>query len=181
MVSTRGRQSATIHSEAAKATRNGTSAANVITTGSRPQKRRRSTSLNGDRLSPTTKRQNVSISSSRRKAHASAASLPRSTRQQAAPFINEYVQQRVEAAGPSISTRDTFQSLAPHTATQLSYPNSGSAIAGLGDFGGLTNMNYASQGYDEMGTVDTSSFLPQGASIHVKIQSLPVLDNLVMS
>lgn len=36
----------------------------------------------------------------------------------------------------------------------------------------------ASQGYEEMGTVDTASFLPQGADLHLKTQSLPVLDNL---
>jgi len=39
----------------------------------------------------------------------------------------------------------------------------------------------ASQGYDEMGTVDTASLLPQGADLHLKTQSLPVLDNLVSS
>ena len=39
--------------------------------------------------------------------------------------------------------------------------------------------HYASQSYNEMGTVDTESFLPLGASLHLKTQSLPILDNLV--
>ena len=39
--------------------------------------------------------------------------------------------------------------------------------------------HYAAQGYNEMGIVDTESFLPLGASLHLKTQSLPILDNLV--
>ena len=35
------------------------------------------------------------------------------------------------------------------------------------------------QRYGEMGYVDTESFLPLGASLHLKVQCLPILDNLV--
>lgn len=33
--------------------------------------------------------------------------------------------------------------------------------------------------YSEMGYVDTESFVPLGASLHLKVQCLPILDNLV--
>lgn len=33
--------------------------------------------------------------------------------------------------------------------------------------------------YGEMGYVDTESFVPLGASLHLKVQCLPILDNLV--
>ena len=33
--------------------------------------------------------------------------------------------------------------------------------------------------YSEMGYVDTESYLPLGASMHLKTQCLPILDNLV--
>ena len=35
------------------------------------------------------------------------------------------------------------------------------------------------QRYGEMDYVDTESFLPLGASLHLKVQCLPILDNLV--
>ena len=35
------------------------------------------------------------------------------------------------------------------------------------------------RGYDEMGFVDTESLPTLGASLHLKTQSLPILDNLV--
>ena len=37
----------------------------------------------------------------------------------------------------------------------------------------------ASQGYAAMGMVDTESYSQLGASLHLKLQSLPILDNLV--
>lgn len=54
-----------------------------------------------------------------------------------------------------------------------------SIIADIVDHGETVDRNYASQGYDAMGTVDTDSFHHLGASVHLKTQSLPVLDNLV--
>ncbi len=45
--------------------------------------------------------------------------------------------------------------------------------------GGQAANEYSSQGYDEIGMIDTASFLPEEAGVHLRIQSLPVLDNLV--
>ena len=41
--------------------------------------------------------------------------------------------------------------------------------------------HFAAKGLNQLGIVDTESFLPLGASAHLKIQSLPILDNLVGS
>lgn len=43
----------------------------------------------------------------------------------------------------------------------------------------IVDSHYTSQGYDAMGTVDTESFHQLGANLHLKSQSLPILDNLV--
>ena len=47
------------------------------------------------------------------------------------------------------------------------------------DHGETVDHHYATQGYDDMGMVDTESFVSLGASLHLKTQSLPILDNLV--
>jgi hypothetical protein len=47
------------------------------------------------------------------------------------------------------------------------------------DHGETADGQNISQGYDTMGTVDTESFHQLGANLHLKIQSLPILDNLV--
>ena len=93
--------------------------------------------------------------------------------------MSDIVQRSIQT--PSIpATPETFLSTpAPQTTSSAVDSDSSTLMTDLGPFAGLTNVNYASQGYDEMGMVNTSSFLPQGASLHVKIQSLPVLDNLV--
>ena len=58
-------------------------------------------------------------------------------------------------------------------------PDLAAVIARIIDHGEHIDNHYAAQGYDNMGIVDTESFLPLGASLHLKTQSLPILDNLV--
>ena len=67
------------------------------------------------------------------------------------------------------------QRSAPESATQ----DFNNIIADIISHGETVDSHYASQGYDAMGTVDTESFTKLGASLHLKTQSLPILDNLV--
>ena len=173
MVSTRGRQPTTTITEPEK------NSSNDLGTDSRPRKRRRNISPKVDRLSPTAKRQEVPVSSPRSSSHLTAKASYRSTRQQVGTPTDAPVQPHVPAPGSSLAASEAFSSPPPQTDLPLSLSDSRNTTVGRGDYTGLPNTNYASQGYIEMGTVDTSSFLPQGAGIHVKIQSLPVLDNLV--
>jgi hypothetical protein len=71
---------------------------------------------------------------------------------------------------PKPRERPSYASVAPDLAA---------VIARIIDHGEHIDNHYAAQGYDDMGMVDTESFLPLGASLHLKTQSLPILDNLV--
>lgn len=52
-------------------------------------------------------------------------------------------------------------------------------ITDIINHGETVESHYASQGYAAMGMVDTESYSQLGASLHLKLQSLPILDNLV--
>ena len=52
-------------------------------------------------------------------------------------------------------------------------------IADIINHGETVESHCASQGYAAMGMVDTESYSQLGASLHLKLQSLPILDNLV--
>ena len=54
-----------------------------------------------------------------------------------------------------------------------------SVIAEIINHGETVESHCASQGYAAMGIVDTESYSQLGASLHLKLQSLPILDNLV--
>ena len=54
-------------------------------------------------------------------------------------------------------------------------------IADIINHGETVENHCASQGYAAMGMVDTESYSQLGASLHLKLQSLPILDNLVNS
>ncbi len=58
-------------------------------------------------------------------------------------------------------------------------PDLEAVITKIIDHGETIDHLYATQGYDDMGIVDTESFVSLGASLHLKTQSLPILDNLV--
>ena len=54
-------------------------------------------------------------------------------------------------------------------------------VADIVGHGETLDSHYASHSYEAMRTVDTESFHKLGASLYLKIQSLPILDNLVSS
>ena len=54
-------------------------------------------------------------------------------------------------------------------------------IAEIINHGETVENHCGSQGYAAMGMVDTESYSQLGASLHLKLQSLPILDNLVAS
>lgn len=58
-------------------------------------------------------------------------------------------------------------------------PDLAAVISNIINHGEAIDNHYAAHGLNELGIVDTESFLPLGASMHLKIQSLPILDNLV--
>ena len=59
------------------------------------------------------------------------------------------------------------------------HPDLAAVISNIIKHGETIDNHYAAHGLNELGIVDTESFLPLGASMHLKIQSLPILDNLV--
>lgn len=60
-------------------------------------------------------------------------------------------------------------------------PDLSTVIESIIKHGETIDEHYAAKGLNELGIVDTESFVPLGASAHLKIQSLPILDNLVGS
>ena len=63
---------------------------------------------------------------------------------------------------------------------QGSHPSDINAvIADIINHGETVESHCASQGYAAMNMVDTESYSQLGASLHLKLQSLPILDNLV--
>ena len=81
------------------------------------------------------------------------------------------------------NAHDADSDTPPKPRERLSYasvvPDLAAVITRIIDHGEHIDNHYAAQGYDDMGMVDTESFLPLGASLHLKTQSLPILDNLV--
>lgn len=57
-------------------------------------------------------------------------------------------------------------------------PDINTVIADIINHGETVESHCASQGYAAMGMVDTESYSQLGASLHLKLQSLPILDNL---
>ena len=58
-------------------------------------------------------------------------------------------------------------------------PDLSTVIESIIKHGETIDEHYATKGLNEVGIVDTESFVPLGASAHLKVQSLPILDNLV--
>lgn len=60
-----------------------------------------------------------------------------------------------------------------------SNPDLATVISSIIEHGETIDSHYAAHGLNELGIVDTESFKTLGASMHLKIQSLPILENLV--
>lgn len=146
---------------------------------------------------PPPKRTQPSRGASTRGKHWQAAtsqqSMPASSRAESQP--------PAQAAAPAPNVSPTIASPAPAASTQLPtqegpnsnhYPSSGqrlpqgasppdinTVIADIINHGETVESHCASQGYAAMGMVDTESYSQLGASLHLRLQSLPILDNLV--
>ena len=151
----------------------------------RPRKRQRNnvTPQGEDHGVPASKRQAVAIAPSP-SLQKNAAASPSSTRQRptlTTPQGPPYLQHSGNFHEQSSPIGTTIPTSSMPTIMPITFEEAASNALSEYANNDLSLMNYASQGYEQMGVVDTASFLPGGASVHVKIQSLPVLDNLVSS
>ncbi|KAK3172265.1 hypothetical protein OEA41_005585 [Lepraria neglecta] len=85
----------------------------------------------------------------------------------------------LKQAKPSENTQqDSSSSVPPPIAGGPYAADFNGIITDITNHEETVDSHYASQGYDAMGTVDTESFHQLGANLHLKTQSLPILDNL---
>ena len=80
------------------------------------------------------------------------------------------------------SPKPAIESAEPATLAPASSsaPDLAAVIANIIDHGEHVDNHWAAQGYEYDGmAVDTEDWLSVDASLHLKIQSLPILDNLV--
>ena len=166
------------------------------TIGSRLRKRRRTDSSPTEESSPAPKRTHARKATAASSKHGEAPNPPQTA------FSTPIAKPKLPQEKPSLATGEshhrsqtdyTLKQAKPSENTQQD-PSSSvpPPIAGgphAADFNGIitdivnheetVDSHYASQGYDAKGTVDTESFHQLGASLHLKTQSLPILDNLV--
>lgn len=105
----------------------------------------------------------------------SASSAPRSTPPVSSPAPVSGIQQLPRDA----PTSSHHLGSGPHPLPQgAPPPDINTVISDIINHGETVEGHYASQGYTAMGMVDTESYSQLGASLHLKLQSLPILDNL---
>ncbi len=120
-------------------------------------------------MSPDNKR-NTHTESHTREVTAAPPQVTMNGKQKASPEVErEITKTTIEPSEPS-----------PVPPTSTSAPDLAAVIANIIDHGEHVDNHWATQGYgyDRM-AVDTESWPSVGASLHLKIQSLPILDNLV--
>ena len=161
---------------------------------SRLRKRRRTGSIPADGSLSVTKRPNIRQTASPEAKREINERASQSALAAVAPKINgrqrttsNIVQQAPVPPTPqpaidhlTQSIREASQSapnLEAYSASTSNAPDLAAVIASIIDHG--ENVDSHFRGYSVMGMVDTESFLPLGASLHLKTQSLPILDNLV--
>lgn len=105
------------------------------------------------------------------------ADYPTNDRQEATlipePEANETVNGLSEVAEDSTSLNASSQTQ-QHMPLATVSPDLAALIRNIVERGEAIDKRYG-----EMGYVDTESFVPLGASLHLKVQCLPILDNLV--
>ncbi|KAA6406774.1 MAG: myb dna binding [Lasallia pustulata] len=163
------------------------------TIGSRLRKRRRTCTPPTDGTPTASKRPNLrqTLSPENKRAHAEAPS--RETPSASKPLTNGKHKASPEAARAVATPEPAPQPQPPQQEqepqqpqhqSQYSPPATSAApdlhavITKIIDHGETVERHYANQAYDEMEMVDTESWLSIGASLHLKVQSLPILDNL---
>ncbi|KAL9124982.1 MAG: hypothetical protein Q9217_005751 [Psora testacea] len=148
---------------------------------SRLRKRRRSASPRAELKSPTVKRQNALDSSpttaKQDKVTASARTIrQRPTRDEVKP--SEPPLSTTAASSNTVTTAPAFTSINDYPVIPPLHTDVQEVLVNNTESSERVNDDYPSQGRQEMSAGEIIGFLPQGASLHVKIQSLPVLDNL---
>lgn len=136
----------------------------------------RGASTRGKRGQAATAQQNMPASSPAEPQTSvdAAPSEPRNSPPIASPVSAPNVQQPPEES-PTAQLHPTRQR-PPQGAHPLDI---NTVIADIINHGETVESHCASQGYAAMGMVDTESYSQLGASLHLKLQSLPILDNLV--
>lgn len=89
------------------------------------------------------------------------------------PEVNEFSKGPSEVAEDATSLNASSQTQQDMLLASLS-PDLAALIRNIVERGEAIDKRYG-----EMGYVDTESFVPLGASLHLKVQCLPILDNLV--
>lgn len=153
---------------------------NGPTIGSRLRKRRRSASPPRDESPVVAKRQSARQETSPDVTRNKLESTPRGinkrprTTAQDTPLDIPSATGTLATTAIEITPRISQAPVVPRSPTE----DFQAVFANIISHGETLESLRASQGYDEMGTVDTASFLPQQANLHLKTQSLPILDNL---
>lgn len=89
------------------------------------------------------------------------------------PAVNEFPKGPSEVAEDATSLNASSQTQQDMLLASLS-PDLAALIRNIVERGEAIDKRYG-----EMGYVDTESFVPLGATLHLKVQCLPILDNLV--
>ena len=184
MVSTRGQQSAVVSDPNAPAASDVIGTADQAIAESRVRKRRRSASPQAERTSPTNNRQTVSSSNPTTAKREKLITSPRAARHRSSTGIMQpydAAQSTSAASAGAVTTAPIFSSVNDPPVIISSHAGIQNIMATTMENNGVAYGTYSSQGYEDMGVINTADLLPQGASIHVKVQSLPILDNLVRS
>lgn len=137
----------------------------------------RGASTRGKRGQAATAQQNMPASSPAEPQTSvdAAPSEPRNSPPIASPVSAPNVQQPPEES-PTAQLHPPTGQRPPQGAHPLDI---NTVIADIINHGETVESHCASQGYAAMGMVDTESYSQLGASLHLKLQSLPILDNLV--
>lgn len=170
------------------------------TIGSRLRKRRRTSPIaneDSEDSPPPPKRaqpnRGASTRSKRGQAAVSQQSVPASSRAEPQPLVQaaSSASKASPPAGPLASAPHIQQPpqkepasnnhlpSGQHPPPSAHPPDINTVIADIINHGETVESHCASQGYAAMGMVDTESYSQLGASLHLKLQSLPILDNLV--
>ena len=170
------------------------------TIGSRLRKRRRTSPMHnddsGDSSPPPKRAQSTRGASTRGKRGqaavaqqdmpASARAEPQSPAHAAPSEPKDPPSVASPSSAPTIQQPPEESLIANHQLPTGQHPPHGAqpqdintVIADIINHGETVESHCGSQGYAAMGMVDTESYSQLGASLHLKLQSLPILDNLV--
>lgn len=151
------------------------------TIGSRLRKRRRTDSSPTDELPPAPKRPSPNKTTSPNKRTQDSATFNTDSQQEPMPHGANSPSDERSKGGPRRSEIDKQEiTLTTLEDQEHATQDPGAAeISDTVDRSETLDDGHASQGNDNLDKIDTESFSHLGASLHLKTQSLPILDNLV--